>query len=100
MLQKIQNKFKADSESFIIFSVILLIAQSQVTEAIYTSSIPNLISYFQTTPTMVDYTLVTSFVSFVVGMITCGVLSDVLGKNGYNIWYCNVYCIKFIMCAQ
>ena len=64
--------------------------QSQVTEAIYTAAIPNFVSYFQTTPTMVDYILVTYFIGFAIGTITWGVLSDVcLVKNGYNLWYCN-----------
>jgi Bcr/CflA subfamily drug resistance transporter len=61
--------------------IIFIIALPQLSETIYTPSLPDIAENLQTTSSMAEYTLTIYLVGFAFGVLLWGNLSDVLGRK-------------------
>lgn len=78
--------------------IVLIVALPQLSETIYTPSLPDLATGLGVTPTMAEYTLTTYLIGFAFGVLLWGRLSDRVGRKPGLFWGLGVYIMASIGC--
>lgn len=78
--------------------LILIVGLPQLSETIYTPSLPEIALYLRTTPEMVEYTLSIYLLGFGIGTFFWGILSDSLGRRPCVLMGLFLYSIGCILC--
>lgn len=80
--------------------LIALVGFPQISETIYTPSLPNVASSLQTTAYMVEATLAIYFIGFALGVLSWGIISDFLGRRKAMLIGLVIYGIGTLGCAK
>ena len=83
----------------VLYVIILLIALPQFSEAMYAVSLPKIAASFQVTTSLVEYTLVSYFIGFAIGILLWGNLSDKIGRKTGLILGLLCYVFATILCC-
>ncbi len=82
-----------------IFLLIGLVGLPQISETIYTPSLPNMANFFNTPFGLVEWTLMVYFLGFAGGVGTWGRVSDFLGRRKTMLLGLVVYVIFSLFCS-
>lgn len=83
----------------LIFLIFLLNMTAPMSTDLYLSAFPTLVEDFQTTSAMLNYTLVGFFISFAIGMLFIGPLSDKFGRKPILLSGIFIYGISSVLCS-
>ncbi len=83
----------------LIFLIFLLNMTGPMSTDLYLSAFPTLLKYFNTTENILNYTLVGFFVSFAIGMLFIGPLSDKIGRKPVLLSGIFIYGLSSLLCA-
>lgn len=83
----------------LVFLLFLLNMTGPMSTDLYLSAFPTLVKEFDTTSAMLNYTLVGFFISFAIGMLFLGPLSDKFGRKPILLSGLIVYGISSILCS-
>lgn len=79
--------------------IICLVGLPQISETIYTPSLPDIVASLSTTMNMVEWTLTTYFIGFALGVLSWGKWSDHIGRRKAMLFGLMVYIAGSIGCA-
>ncbi|WP_059359239.1 multidrug effflux MFS transporter [Parachlamydia acanthamoebae] len=77
----------------------LLLGFPQISETIYTPSLPDIAHSLQTTEHLVELTLSVFFIGFAMGVFLWGILADFLGRRTSILCGLGVYLIGTLLCS-
>ncbi|MBS7332492.1 MAG: MFS transporter [Weeksellaceae bacterium] len=83
----------------LIFLIFLLNMTGPMSTDLYLSAFPTLLKEFNTTSGMLNYTLVGFFVSFAIGMLFIGPLSDKIGRKPVLLSGIFIYGLSSLFCS-
>jgi DHA1 family bicyclomycin/chloramphenicol resistance-like MFS transporter len=83
----------------LILLIFLINMTAPMSTDMYLSAFPSMVEAFQTTTVMLNYTLVGFFISFAIGMLTIGPLSDKVGRKPILITGIFVYGLFSHLCS-
>ncbi len=81
------------------FLLAALVSFPQLSETIYTPSLPELTKYFSTTPNMMQHSLSVYFLGFAIGVFFFGRLCDIIGRKPAMLLGLVVYSAASLCCA-
>lgn len=81
MKDSLQTPQKHLGKKGLIFLIFLLNMTSPMSTDLYLSGFPRILTDFQTTASLLNYTLSGFFISFAIGMLFIGPLSDKVGRK-------------------
>lgn len=79
--------------------LVCLLGFPQISETIYTPSLPDIAHSFLTTDTLVELTLSIFFIGFAVGVFLWGILADLIGRRNSILFGLIVYIIGSVLCS-
>jgi len=82
-----------------LFLIILLLGFPQLSETIYTPSLPNIATALHTTSALMQWTLSVYFVGFAFGVLFWGQISDRIGRRPCMIFGIVCYAVGSLLCA-
>lgn len=75
----------------------LLVAIAPLSMALYTPALPTLVAVFETTPSVVNATLLVYFAGFAVTQLVCGPLSDAYGRKPVTLAFLGLHVVGSII---
>ena len=81
-----------------IWLLIFLVGFPQVSETIYTPSLPELASSLSATGNQIQQTLSIYFLGFAIGVLIWGILSDRIGRRPSMLYGISIYTLGSIAC--
>lgn len=75
----------------------LLVAIAPVSMALYTPALPTLVEAFDTTPAVVNLTLLVYFAGFALTQLVCGPLSDAYGRKPVTLAFHGLYVVGSVI---
>lgn len=83
----------------LIFLIFLLNMTGPISTDMYLAAFPTLLKEFETTSSMLNFTLVGFFISFAIGMLFIGPLSDKVGRKPILLSGIFIYGISSLLCS-
>lgn len=96
--QLIKPQYKLGRKG-LIFLIFLLNMTGPMSTDLYLSAFPTLLKEFNTTSNILNYTLVGFFISFAIGMLFIGPLSDKIGRKPVLLSGIFIYGLSSLFCS-